>query len=167
MAPVARQSSSLAVVAGHPQSLTPVAGQSTLSLAAEARHSPLASPKKSSSPSMSLAAQGLSRGSAGGGTSISILNNDSDKCHFSNSSNILAILIVPTSRDSTEPEASENTVSLEKTAVDTISVSSPACLTTTGKTSGITHNEMITPVLPLWQSKNIDFKSPPDCWWSV
>jgi hypothetical protein len=25
---------------------------------------------------------------------------------------------------------------------------------------------MITPVLPLWPSKNTNLKSPPDCWWS-
>jgi hypothetical protein len=73
---------------------------------------------------------------------------------------------LPTSRDLTESEASENTASPEDSAVDSISASVPASLTTTGKTSGITHDEMITPVLPLWPSKNTNFKSPPDCWWS-
>ncbi len=69
--------------------------------------------------------------------------NDSNKCHSSYSSHILAV----PSRDSANDAWSDDA-------------------TTTGNTSGMTHDEIIAHKLSQWPSKKTNFKSPPDCWWS-
>ncbi len=84
---------------------------------------------------------GLIRGgSAVGGASVL---NDSNKCHSSYSSHILAV----PSRDSANDTRTDDA-------------------TTTGNTSDMTYDEIIAPKLPQWPSKKTNFKSPPDCWWS-
>jgi hypothetical protein len=112
LAAVAGQPPSLAAVAGQPQYLTTVAGQPP-SLAAE--------PGECMSAAIFFVGGIISGGSAAGATSVL---NDSNKCHSSYSSHILAV----PSRDSANDARTDDA--------------------TTGNTSSMTHDEIIAPKLP-------------------